>query len=182
MRRRSGFTLLEVMMALAILAVGTVSVLMVFGTALSFAHKRQGQQQLAQVLEEARTDARSKVNLYRAGKVVAAAPKPVKGSKDAPVRAGIPTPAGSTPETEPRQSSVFAAYGYRLRFEPVRPDLLEAGWRTTVTVNWGDGQSYQETLVLTPDNIPDEEFASSTTYDEERRGEDQGSKGTRETR
>lgn len=182
MRRKAGFTLLEVMMALAILAVGTVSVLMVFGTALSFAHRRQGQQQLAQVLEEARTDARARVNLHRPGRAAAPAPaKPAKG-KDAAASSGISTPAGATPETEPRQSSVFAAYAYKLRFEPVQRELPEAGWRTTVTVNWGDGQEYRETLVVTPDWIPDEEFASSSSYEEERRGDDKGSKGSRETR
>lgn len=184
MRRTRGFTLLEVMMATAVLAVGTVSVLMVFGTALSFAHRRQGQQQLTQVLEEARTDARSLVNGYRP-KMPAAGTVAKKGDRSAPVAAedsGPTSPAGQGSETNPRNSTVFAAYQYTLRFDPVQRDVPEAGWRTTMTVNWGDGQSYQETLVITPDVIPDEEFASSSTYAEERAGLDKATKGTQETR
>jgi hypothetical protein len=49
-------------------------------------------------------------------------------------------------------------------------------------VNWGDGQAYQESMVIASDVIPDEEFAFSSTYAEERAGQDQGGKGTRETR
>ena len=171
MRSRQGFTLLEVMMATAVLAVGTISVLMVFGTALSFAHRRQGQQQLTQVLAEARTDARSLVNSYRPGKASAAAPK--SGSKGgAPSASAQATPAGQTADTAPKASTVFSAYTYSLHFDPVRRDAPETGWRATVTVKWGDGQEYQQALVLVPDVIPDEEFGYSMTYEDERLGKD----------
>lgn len=195
-RSSSGFTLLEVMMATAVLAVGTISVLMVFGTALSFAHRRQGQQQLAQVLEEARSHGRSLVNRYQAPKAAAAGAAAKSGTKDKPPAATagsakdrkafvstVSTPAGpATTDTEPKSSTVFAAYRYRLHFEPVRADAVEAGWKTTVVIEWGDGQSYQETLALRPDVIPDEEFASSISFAAERTGDDKGSKGTRESR
>lgn len=178
MRRKRGFTLLEVMMATVVLAVGTISVLMIFGTALAFAHRRQGKQQLTQVLEEARTEARAMVNAYRPN-------APVKTVKPAPGAKGTPapevrSPAGAQSQTEPKASTVFAAYRYTLRFEPVRREAPEAGWRTTVTVNWGDAQEYQETQVLASDTIQDEEFASSMTYAEERAGVQSGK--TRETR
>ncbi|MCE9634158.1 MAG: prepilin-type N-terminal cleavage/methylation domain-containing protein [Planctomycetes bacterium] len=171
MRRARGFTLLEVMMATAVLAVGTISVLMVFGTALSFAHRRQGQQQLTQVLQEARSDARALVNSYRPSK--SGASQSGSAAKDrAANTTGVASPAGQDPETQPKNSTVFAAYTYKLRFEPVRRDVPESGWRTTVTVNWGDGQEYAEAIVITSDVIPDEEFASSKTYEEERAGID----------
>lgn len=179
MRRSRGFTLLEVMMATAVLAVGTASVLMVFGTALSFAHRRQGQQQLSQVLAEARTDARSLVNSYRPKPPETGAAKPA-GKGDPASSAGPTTPAGQSAETNPRNSTVWAAYQYVLRFDPVQRDVPEAGWRTTVTVNWGDGQSYQESLVITPDVIPDDEFAYSRTYELERAGQDDATKGAKE--
>jgi len=187
MRRSRGMTLLEVMIATAVLAVGTVSVLMVFGTALSFAHRRQGQQRLTQVVSEARSDARSMVNSFRAPKAGAApapAPKRDKGKDKGKGKSAVvdnPTPAGNGPDTDPRQSSVFAAYSYQLHFEPVRPDLPDAGWRTTLTVRWGDGEEYSETHVFISDVIPEEEFKYSMTYEEERQGEGD-TKGTRETR
>jgi len=171
MRRSRGFTLLEVMMATAVLAVGTISVLMVFGTALSFAHRRQGQQQLTQVLQEARSDARALVNAYRAPKSGTA--QASSASKDrAATTTGLASPAGQDPETQPKNSAVFSAYSYTLRFDPVRREVPEAGWRTTVTVNWGDEQSYTESIVITSDVIPDEEFATSRTFEEERAGID----------
>jgi prepilin-type N-terminal cleavage/methylation domain-containing protein len=179
MRRPRGFTLLEVMMATVVLAVGTISVLMIFGTALAFAHRRQGQQQLTQVLQEARTDARALVNRYRPDAPVKTA-KPALGSKAAPAPSAFVTPAGDTDVTQPRPSAVFAAYRYTLRFAPVRREVPEAGWRTTVTIQWGDGQEYQVTEVMAADSIPDEEFATSSTYAEERAGVQDGK--TRETR
>lgn len=180
MRRSRGFTLLEVMMATAVLAVGTISVLMVFGTALSFAHRRQGQQQLTQVLQEARADARALVNLYRPAAAVAGA-KSATG-KSAASASDSSTPAGAEAATQPKMSSVFAAYSYVLHFDPVQRGAPEAGWRTSVTVRWGDGQEYQESVVMSSDAIPDEEFAFSSTYAEERAGEDQAPKATRESR
>lgn len=164
-------------MATAVLAVGTVSVLMVFGTALSFAHRRQGQQQLTQVLAEARTDARSLVNGFRPGKPSAKATSKSGGSSGS----SQPTPAGQTADTEPKQSTVFAAYTYTIHFEPVRRDAPESGWRADITVHWGDGQEYPESVVLTPDVIPDEEFGYSLTYQEERQG-DAGGKGVKEVK
>lgn len=181
MRRSRGFTLLEVMMATAILAVGTVSVLMVFGTAISFAHRRQGQQQLTQVLEEARSDARSLVNTFRPG-----GPRSGPGSASGSSRGGSQgasasaTPAGEKPETDVRPSRVFAAYAYQIRFEPVRRDVPDAGWKTTVTVKWGEDKTYTETLVLAPDVIADEEFTTSVSWDDEQAGRTGG--GVRETR
>jgi len=178
MRRSRGFTLLEVMMATAVLAVGTISVLMVFGTALSFAHRRQGQQQLAQVLQEARSEARALVNTYRPAAAGASA---APGKRAAPA-SDSSTPAGAEAATQPKMSSVFAAYTYVLHFDPVSRGAPEAGWRTSVTVNWGDGQQYQESMVIASDAIPEEEFAFSSTYAEERAGQDQAPKATRESR
>lgn len=178
MRRDRGFTLLEVMMATTVLAVGTVSVLMVFGTAIAFAHRRQAQQELTQVVAEARSEARSLVNRWRPAKPVAPAPGK-KPSKDEPVV--VPTtPAGAEAETAVKPSQVISGYQYSIRFDPVRRETPEAGWRTTITVTWGDRKSHQESRVLLADVIPDEELASSRTYEEERAAMEAA--GARETR
>lgn len=168
MSRARGFTLLEVMMATAILAVGTVSVLMVFATATGFAHRRQADQQLSQVLDEARSDARAYVNAFRPPSAV---PNPAvaKGRvKQEAAQGDLPGgPGGVVPA---KQSTVFSGYSYELRFEPVRRGFPEAGYRAGITVRWGDGQERTETVVVLPDVIPEEEFAYSLTFEEERAG------------
>lgn len=168
MSRLRGFTLLEVMMATAILAVGTVSVLMVFATATGFAHRRQADQQLSQVLDEARSDARAYVNAFRPPSAV---PNPAvaKGRvKQQAPQADLPGGPGGV--VAAKTSTVFAGYSYELKFEPLRRGAPEAGYKTLITVRWGDGQERTETIVVLPDVIPEEEFAYALTYEEEREG------------
>jgi hypothetical protein len=136
------------------------------------------------VVAEARSEARAMVNSFRAPKEAAAAPAPAprKGKdKGKAAVSDAPTPAGNGPDTELRPSTVFAAYSYQLHFEPVRAQSPDSGWRTTLTVRWGDGQEYSETHVFVSDVIPPEEFAYSLTFEEERQGAGD-TQGTRETR
>lgn len=162
-RKASGFTLLEVMVATSILAVGTVSVLAVFASAVGFANRRQSQAELAQVLEEARSEARSLVDAFRppAGQTT----KP-KNSKT-PVSASR-LPGGDSGKVAEKGSKVFEGYRYDLTFEELARGVPEAGYRTTITVKWGEDQQYTETLAVLPTSIPDEEFAFSLSYEEER--------------
>lgn len=169
--RRRGFTLLEVMMATSILAVGSVSVLMVFATATGFAHRRQAGQQLTQVLDEARSDARAHVNAYRPVSArPAAGARRRAGSSEKDAAAPSEFPGGPEGRVPSKSSTVFQGYSYDLRFEPVVKGVPESGWRTTIRVTWGDAQEHVETTVFSPDVIPDEEFAYSLSYEEERAG------------
>lgn len=56
-RAQSGFTLLEIMIALAILAVGAVCVLSTFAAAIALHMRREDDVRMTRVMEEARTEA-----------------------------------------------------------------------------------------------------------------------------
>jgi prepilin-type N-terminal cleavage/methylation domain-containing protein len=160
---RSGFTLLEIMLATSILAVGTVSVLSVFATAVGFANRRQTQAELQQVLDEARSEARSLVDGFKAGK-----PAATKSGKRAGPVSNLP--GGPEGKVEEKTSSVYLGYRYALRFEHVVRDVPDAGFKATISVKWGDDLSHEETLTVLPGNIPAEEFTFSATHAEEQAG------------
>jgi len=147
-----GFTLLEVLMATSLLAVGAVSVLLVLASAAGYASQRQGQQRLTQVLEEARNDARSRANAF-----VPTADAKVPGGEDGKIDA--------------QQSTLYPGFSYELAFAPVDKDVPEAGYQVTVTVRYGDAQEHDEVLVVGSDTVPDQEFTHSVTWDEERAGQ-----------
>ena len=67
-RRRCGergFTLLEIMIALAILAVGVVCVLSTFAAAIALHLRRESDVRTARVLEEARVEAQEAWDAYK---------------------------------------------------------------------------------------------------------------------
>ncbi len=161
--RSTGFTLLEVMIATSILAVGTVSVLAIFASAVGFANRRQAQAELAQVLEEARSEARSAVDAFRPAAAISGA-RPA--NPKAPVSAAR-LPGGDSGKIPEKTSRLFEGYRYDLAFEELARGVPEAGFRTTITVRWGDQQSYSESLTLLPTSIPDGEFEYSSTFQEE---------------
>ncbi len=157
-----GFTLLEVLLATSLLAVGAVSVLVVLASAAGFAAQRQGQQRLTQVLEEARNDARAIANSFRP-------------TKDAPL------PGGSDATFEPKTSALYIGYQWTSKFAHVDNDVPEAGYRVRVSVVYGDEQEHVENLIVGTDTVPDEEFLTSRTYEEQKAGEADTS-GGRESR
>lgn len=65
-RREGGFTLLEIMIALAILAVGAVCVLSTFAAAIAMHLRREDDVRLARVIEEARFEAQAAWDSHRA--------------------------------------------------------------------------------------------------------------------
>jgi prepilin-type N-terminal cleavage/methylation domain-containing protein len=75
--REGGFTLLEIMVALAIFAVGAVCVLSTFAAALALHLRRESSVQGARVLEEARHEAQSAWDAWDGGKA-APLPPPLK--------------------------------------------------------------------------------------------------------
>ena len=157
-----GFTLLEVLMATSLLAVGAVSVLVVLATAAGYAGQRQSQQRLTQVLEEARNEARTMTNAF-----VPRSDDKVPGKDDEP--------------NEEQQSTLYPGFTYQLAFVPVDGDVPEAGFEVTATVRYGDGQEHVEFLVVGSDSVPDSEFSRSLTHELELEGQENRESG-RESR
>ena len=168
-RGNRGFSLLEVMVATSILAVGTVSVLAIFASAVGFANRRQSQAELAQVLEEARSEARVLVDAFRPPSSIGNAAKSNKGKVTA-----TKLPGSDTGKVEEKGSKVFAGYRYGVQFTELVRGVPEAGFQTTITVLWGENQTYTETLAVLPSSIPEQEFQYSQSFDEEQRGKAAG--------
>jgi len=76
-REDRGFTLLEIMIALAILAVGAVCVLSTFAAAIALHLRRESDVRTARVLEEARVEAQDVWDNHRPAKA-GALPQPLK--------------------------------------------------------------------------------------------------------
>ena len=165
MRKRgsAGFTLLEVMMATALLAVGTTSIFMMLTAGNAFHVKRRRQQRVSQVLDEARFFAQSKVNNFTS-------------------TSARRVPGGDGGRIAEQGSRLFANYRFELRFSAVNLDVPDAGFSVDITVRTADESSYEHSIVVARDTIPMEEFATSKTYEAERAGEADSSKGTKETK
>ncbi len=187
-RAARGFTLLEVMIATGILAVGSISVILVLATAAGFASKRQGEQRLAEVVEEALGDARDEVDRFRPTKddKLPGGPPPTTAAKSGrPAPKAQPGTAPAAPAEEGKilgtASTRYSGYAYDLSFSHVDPNVPEKGYLALVTVHYGDGLTREETAVVTPSTIPMEEFSHSTTWEEEQKGKADSDK-VRETR
>lgn len=175
MRNRSspGFTLLEVLLATAIMAVGTTSVLVVIATAAGMASQRQVNVRREQVIDEARHDAQAIVDAFRPGKPGPAAPA-VKGKAAAKVNTAV---AIAPDKVEGRRSARFDGFTYDLDFSPQDRQVPEKGYDVGITVHYGGGEltaSASTTLMST--TIADDEFTTSTTWEEERLGSTQNKK------
>ncbi len=148
-------------MATSLMAVGSVSILIVLASAAGYANERQGRQRLTQVLDEARNDARASVNVFR----------PREGRK---------VPGDEEGQLDEKVSALFPGYRYELAFALVDTSVPESGYDVLVTVRYGDEQSHQERVIVGSDTVPDEEFERSLTYEQERKGG--SNEGGRETR
>jgi len=169
MRKRTspGFTLLEVLLATAIMAVGTTSVLVVIATAAGMASQRQVNVRREQVLDEARHDAQAMVDAFRPGKLAPVAPVE-KGKKSAKVDTGVKL----TPDkVEGKQSTRFNGFTYDISFSPQDRQVPEKGFDVAIVVHYGGGElsaTAQTTMIST--TIADDEFTTSSTFEAERLG------------
>jgi prepilin-type N-terminal cleavage/methylation domain-containing protein len=152
-----GFTLLEVMMATVLLAVGGVSIVMVLTSAAAYATRRAEVTRVTQVLEEARSFAQAQVNNFDR-----------KKAKEA----GRATPGDEKGMVALAESQLYANYGYDLQYRLLDPTSPEMGFDTLVTIHVGETTVRSESMVVVSNVIPMDEFATSFTYEEDRNGED----------
>ena len=151
--RCRGFTLLEIMIALAILAVGSICVLSTFAAAIALHMKREADVRGARVLEEARAEAQEAWDAWR--------PQPNK-----------PLPPLMDNLFYSRDSHI----SYTIAFQPVsgQPKGLDgtaSGVNALVTVS-REGQDRRRDrtmkLFLTRSGFRPEDMKGSLTYEQEK--------------
>jgi prepilin-type N-terminal cleavage/methylation domain-containing protein len=166
-RTAGGFTLLEIMIALAIFAVGAICVLSTFAAALALHMKREADVRTARVMDEARNEAQNAWDAW-------------KPAKDRPLPPPIKDAAYGRDPT----------VGYSIAFQtvagqPLGPDGLPGGIAAIVTVS-RDGDPPGRTKVmkffLLRSGFRASERKESMTYEQEKDAEkskekDQGSSG-----
>jgi prepilin-type N-terminal cleavage/methylation domain-containing protein len=170
MRRRVslGFTLLEVLLATAIMAVGTTSVLVVIATAAGMASQRQVGVRREQVVDEARHEAQAMVDAFDPG-------VPETGPQVIATRSGAAKPASSTKQAPDKvigkKSSRYEGFSYDLAFDPKDPAVPEMGFDVSITLHYGGGElTYAApTASMISKTISDDEFKRSITYLEEQK-------------
>lgn len=168
MRKSAGFTLLEVLLATGIMAVGTTSVLVVMATAVGMASQRQVNLRRAQVADEARDHAQTVLDGWNPA-ASAPAPAPVKGPKTR--AAAAPTVTNAPAKVEGKRSARYDGFAYDLAFEPKDKLVPEKGFDVTITVRYGGGDlTHTTTTSMMSTVVRPEEFATSRTWEEERRG------------
>jgi len=152
-RREGGFTLLEIMIALALFAVGAVCVLSTFAAAIALHLKREGDVRAARVLEEARAMAQDDWDAWQ----------PSKRNPFPPVRKGQPSA---------RDPSVTFSVAYGpLQGQPAGIDGLPSGASATVVITTGgDAQRVREFQTFLVRSGPRAaELKESMTFEMEKR-------------
>lgn len=155
-RRQGGFTLLEIMIALAILAVGAVCVLTTFAAALALHMKRESDVRMARVMEETRTEAQTAWDAWN------------------PTKA-FPFP----PDLKEAAFSRDPALSYSIVFAPVSgqpagPEGVTAGAKAIVRVRReGDPPDRVRTLefLLVRSGFSAAERKTSVSYEQERKAD-----------
>ena len=147
-----GFTLLEIMVALAILAVGSVCVLATFATAIALHMKREENVRLVRVMEEARNEAQAAWDLHR----------PTKDH-------AFPRPLKDIPYSRDPGLSFSITFG-PVEGQPQGLDGTQSGVSALVKV-MREGQKdrpREETIILTRTGFRMEEMKDSFTFEKEK--------------
>jgi len=159
-RRARGFTLLEIMVAMAILAVGAVCVLSVFAAALMLHDERMDKVRTKLVLDEARTEAQAAWEIFR----------PSRGH-------ALPPPLKDLPYS--RDDKIT----YSVEFLPVagEPEGLDGGRRgatavITVLRNGDRDRRRTQEVPLLRSGLSAEERRTSLTWDQERKADEEKAK------
>jgi prepilin-type N-terminal cleavage/methylation domain-containing protein len=176
-RRERGFTLLEIMVALAILAVGSICVLATFAAALALQVRRDADARAARVFEEARIAAQAAYDSWT----------PATPGDDARSRAAAGSGAGRRPSSaalkvpppiEERAYSRDPSVAWSATFSTAEGIPGDAGvFADLVVVEQHEVSSRRrerkERVFLAAGGIPAAELRTSRTYDEERRDEEE---------
>jgi len=155
-RREKGFTLLEIMIALALLAVGAVCVLSTFAAAIALHLRREGDVRAARVLEEAGRVAQDDWDTWQATK-------------------RAPYPPARKEQVYSRDDMVAFSITYEsVPGQPKGLDELPAGALAVVKITTGGDVTRvrEERLFLVRNGPRPGELKSSLTYEKEKQKDD----------
>lgn len=177
MRKKNadGFTLLEVMMATVLLAVGSVSIIMVLTSAAAYATRRAEIQKMTQVFEEARAHAQAEVNRFvpKDGRAV---PGPQKDAAEGKAAKKADDSDADESELEHSiESQLCSGYSFTIDYTPVAAGSADRGFEATIAVYQNVTRLQTRTIVVASDTISLAEFQTSTTFEQERKGADDSS-------
>lgn len=154
-RPQSGFTLLEIMIALAILAVGAVCVLSTFAAAIALHMRREDDVRMSRVMEEARTEAQLAWNSWESSK-------------------GKPLPPPVRDQTYSRDPAVSYSITFELiEGQPVGLDGSANGAAALVEVRREGRETPRNVRIfLSRSELRPADFRKSWTYDYEKKADE----------
>ena len=163
--RQTGFTLLEVLIAMSILAVGATSILAIFVAALSFQTQRVEDNRITELYNFAREHAQVAFNAW----------DPALESDDGQGKKGPKEIKADLTSYEAAQASGdklavdaferFPGFRYEIRWSPYELSVGDSSWVAHITIFRLSGQPDQSTYwnkeILTRSGVPVGEFFSS---------------------
>ena len=163
--RQSGFTLLEVMIAMSILAVGATSILAIFVAALSFQTQRVEDNRITELYNFAREHAQISFNAWDPAQEAGDKTKK-KGPKE--IKADLTTYETAQESQDPLVMHAFEKYPgfkYEVRWTPYDLAVGDSSWVAHITIIRLSGQPDESVHwtkeVLTRSGVPVGEFFSS---------------------
>lgn len=174
-RRQSGFTLLEVMLAMSILAVGATSILSIFVAAISFHTKRVEENRITEIYNHVRLHAEIAFETFDPTRVR-------EGEKPLPkpIVADLTDWSQAIQNPDPMIRSVakkFAGFKYEVRFEDNRFAVSGSSVVANITIyplSGSSEQAFQTKEFLTRSGTPIQEFWSSPSLAERDRSKASG--------
>lgn len=178
--RQAGFTLLEVLIAMSILAVGATSILGIFVAAIRFHTDRVEDNRITELLNHAMTHAEIAFNTHDPNadpSNPSPLPKPIKADLTDPLT------AMQSPDPMIREAAEkFKGFRYEITFEDNDLTVQGASVVATIKIYRLSGQKDESTpfdkVILMRSGTPVQEFFKSPSMEErDRRGVDSGRRG-----
>jgi len=158
--RQAGFTLLEVLIAMSILAVGATSVLSIFVYAISYQTRRVEANRLTELWNHVIEHAKVEFNEFDPSSVQEGqpkVPKPIVADLRAPEAPGDPDPKHSMDPMIAEAATKFPGFQYSITFED--NDLAVPGSSVVVSIeikglSGNRNETFSQKQILTRDGSP----------------------------
>jgi prepilin-type N-terminal cleavage/methylation domain-containing protein len=164
--RQRGFTLLEVMIAMSILAVGATSILSVFVAAISFHTKRVEENRITEIYNHVRQHAEIAFETFDPTRL-----KPGEKQLPKPIVADLNDPAAETSADRmvAEAARKFPGFKYEIRFEENRWAVSGSSVVASITIHRLSGEekdAFRSKEFLTRSGTPTHEFWTSPSREQ----------------